>query len=134
MALNAGPEGAGHANSEVGLASRADSRRDPARSDDGLGLQQDGQAPFPRCRQGGEVAPAVGILRDCGVHLQARRRHARHQQPVLRIADALPSALGRPAGVDQVFLPQRICDRGLLGRDRELRILNGLDGKQDLAE
>ena len=76
----------------------------------------------------------MGILRNCGVHLQTRRRHARHRQPVLRVADALPSALGRPAGVDQIFLPKCICDRSLLGRDRELGILNGLDGKQDLAE
>ena len=37
-------------------------------------------------------------------------------------------------GVHQVLLPERVGRRGLMGRHRELRVLDGLDRQQHLAE
>ena len=74
------------------------------------------------------------IRGDGRIHLQAGRGHAGHQQPVLGVADLRPAALRRPTGVDEVFLPDGVGRRRLLGRDGELRVLDRLHGEQQLPQ
>ena len=99
VVLHASSECPGDPDRQVGLTARSEPGRNPAAVNHGLGLEDDREASLARGRQTREVTPAVGVGGDRCVNLQTRRRHLRHQQPVLGVADLLPAALGRPAGI-----------------------------------
>ena len=69
-----------------------------------------------------------------GVDLGDRRRHLGDEAPVLGAVDELPAALGGPPGVGVVVAPQGERGRRPIDRHAVLRVADGLELEQELAE
>ncbi len=133
-ALDTSPVGARGGEPGVGETPRAECRIDAVLLDDRLGGSDDLASAFAGRSEPGEVAPLARLRRARGLDLDRRRCGPRGEDPVLRLADELPAELGRAARIGQIAAPQRERGRGEMERDGLLRITDGLELEQRLAE
>ena len=102
--------------------------------DDRLGGSDHLASAFAGGSEPREIAPLARFRRARGLDLDRRRCGPRSEDPVLRLADELPPELGRAARIGQIATPQRERGRGEMERDGLLRITDGLELQQCLAE
>ena len=106
----------------------------PAARDQPAGLLEHLARALAGGGQRRELAVLAGLDRGGGIDLGDHRGHPRGEQPLLGRAHGRPAPVDRAAGIGHVAAPQRERGRGDVVRAGQLRLPNGVELEDRLAE